>query len=92
MSPQFVESDYVLVFSRRNLKLKRGQIVVVNHPFYGTIVKRIARVTRGNTLRLRGDNRQESTSTEALGEITQDQVIGKVVWHIPGKRQPASRA
>ena len=83
MSPQFVENDYVLAFSRRNLRLKPGQVVVVSHPLYGTIIKRIAQITNDHKLRLRGDNQQQSTSTEALGEIIQEQVIGRVVWHIP---------
>lgn len=80
MSPAFNHGDYVFTLRWRT-GLKPGDVVVVDHPRFKTIIKRIAAINPRGELRLYGDN-PASTSSEALGWQSADGVIGKVIWHI----------
>lgn len=80
MSPAFCHNDYVFTLRRRS-GLKTGDVVVINHPRFNTIIKRIAEISPEGALRLEGDN-PASTDTESLGWQPPSKVIGKVIWHI----------
>lgn len=87
MSPHFNHNDYVMSFSWRQTEFCVGDVVVLNHPRFFTIIKRIAEINDQGELRLRGDN-PASTPSEEIGWQPIHRVIGKVVWHI----QPPSEA
>ncbi|ROS05383.1 nickel-type superoxide dismutase maturation protease [Sinobacterium caligoides] len=86
MLPTFRSGDYVLALKRRRIALDIGDVVVVQHPRFGTIIKRLTGITDGSTLLIAGDNRLASTPQPTLGSITPEQVIGKVIFHIAGQK------
>jgi signal peptidase I len=88
MSPNFHDGDFVIALRWPGLRLQPGQAVLVDHPIFGLIIKRIKQI---NTeaggqpcYQLTGDN-PASTSSETLGWITPKQIFGRVVWHIQPK-------
>lgn len=87
MSPHFNHDDYVMSFSWRQTEFYVGDVVVLNHPRFLTIIKRIAEINDQGELRLHGDN-PASTRSEEIGWQPPHRVIGKVIWHI----QPHSKA
>ncbi|WP_230661729.1 S26 family signal peptidase [Psychrobacter sp. I-STPA10] len=69
--------------------LKVGDIVAVRHSQYGDIIKRICQIEYDDKrsitgLYLVGDNPSHSVSTEQMGLVEVEQVIGKVVWWVNG--------
>ncbi|MGO2339967.1 MAG: S26 family signal peptidase [Psychrobacter sp.] len=80
-----------------NLKLEVGDIVAVDHPKYGHIIKRITQLEYSlaskstdkrpqkhhiTRLRLKGDNYIASTSEAAMGWVEANHLIGKVVYQL----------
>ncbi len=83
MRPAFCEGDFVITWQTHRLKI--GDVITVNHPRYGLIIKRISQIDRSSdlpSLTLNGDNRRLSTPSDALGVVSIEQVLGKVLWHI----------
>lgn len=74
MTPTLAPGDYILVTKAR--AIRSGFVVLVDHPKYGVIVKRIASVS-GASISLEGDG-ADSTPTEALGYVTDKAVRGRV--------------
>ena len=69
--------------------LKVGDIVAVRHIYYGNIIKRICQIDYNDKcmmtgLYLLGDNPSQSVSTEQMGWVDIEQVIGKVVCWVNG--------
>ena len=81
MSPTLAPGDYMIVTRARTIR--PGFVVLVDHPKYGSIVKRVKSV-EGGQLSLEGDG-AESTSTEAMGLIGLSAVKGRVRWAITPK-------
>lgn len=82
MQPTLNEGDYVVAFSRfitRFLKPKTNKLVVVDHPEHGVMVKRVLQ-SSNECIRLVGDNKQDSLSTEAMGELAYEHVLGRVCF------------
>jgi len=75
MVPRLHDGDYVI--STKLLSLKPGRLVVVNHPDYQRMVKRVLAVKEGRFL-LIGEN-AGSVSTEQMGWCELDQVVGVVI-------------
>lgn len=73
MAPTLAPGDYLIITKARTLR--SGFVVLVDHPKYGQIVKRITSVA-DNSVRLEGDG-PDSTSTDALGEIALNHVKGR---------------
>lgn len=82
MSPNFMPGDYVISFAWYGTRYQKGDVVVVKHPHYHTLIKRIAEINRilGKVL-LSGDN-PASTSSESLGWLKQTTLVGKVIFQI----------
>jgi nickel-type superoxide dismutase maturation protease len=80
MLPNYRSGDFVLTFRRRRQAIKPGDVVVVDHPRFGRIIKRISAIPQPDTFTLSGDNHLASTHSEKLGEVSIDQLQGKVVW------------
>ncbi len=81
MAPNFTHNDYVLSFAWRGTRYRPGDVVIVKHPQYRTIIKRIAEINNQGQALLAGDN-PASTSSNSLGWQEQEDLIGKVIWHI----------
>jgi len=82
MLPTLTEGDFVVAFGRfisRFLKPKAGKLVIVDHPVEGIMIKRVAEVLEKH-VRLEGDNKEESISTDVMGEVEFHNVIGRVLF------------
>ena len=83
MSPQFNCGDYVVlltVFKKRFLA--QGQRVVFDHPQYGRMIKEIVSIDQANrTYTAKGLN-TESVSTQQIGAMPFDSLVGRVIWTI----------
>lgn len=82
MLPSFSNNDYVLFFAPFFYTPRINQVVLVEHPRLGTIIKRIASHHPYHGYLLAGDNPQKSTSTEAMGWIDASNIYGRAIWHI----------
>jgi nickel-type superoxide dismutase maturation protease len=84
LSPVFLEGDFVVVskipFVLR--KIKAGDIVVFQHPVYGTMIKKVEYISpNGEEIFVLGTH-PESTDSRQFGPLQRRQLIGKVIWHI----------
>lgn len=77
MSPTLHHGDYVITRTYL-LALRVGDVVVVQHPQFDIIIKRIAAILP-HGLTLQGDNLEASTSSECMGLVSNTRVLGKVV-------------
>lgn len=81
MLPGLRCGDYVLVFCYPK-KLTVGDVVVVQHPQLGIIIKRVKHFLPNGHFFIVGDNTLASTPSEIMGEISRDQILGKVFFRI----------
>ena len=81
MRPTLAPDDYMIITKARTLR--SGFVVLVNHPEYGVIVKRIKSI-ESDSLRLVGDG-NVTTSTHEMGDVPTSNVIGRVRWAIKPK-------
>lgn len=82
MSPRFFEGDYVVCYSHPWQRYAVNDVVVVNHPRFGIIIKRIVRLcTPSKEVLLAGDNLL-STSSDELGWQPYRNILGKVFWRV----------
>lgn len=92
MLPLYCSGDYVLschltVLGLRWLTLRTGDRVVVKHAELGLLVKRVHQIN-GERYLLVGEN-NTSYSTEAMGWVRRQQLVGKVIAHIASKKHAA---
>ncbi len=82
MLPTLKNGEEVLVKTGKILQI--GDIVVANHPFKQSviIIKRIEKISTSGKLFLVGDNPSESTDSRNFGEISAEEIIGKVVCRL----------
>lgn len=89
MSPTLRDGDFVVVLDRRVTRRYRvGDIVVVAHPTFGRIVKRVAARDSEGRISLAGDS-PRSTSREALGWVPERAIVGHVCLHVPRREKAA---
>jgi signal peptidase I len=84
LSPVFLEGDFVVVskipFVLR--KIGAGDVVVFRHAVYGTMIKKVERISPdGEEIFVVGTH-PESTDSRQFGPFRRRQLIGKVIWHI----------
>ncbi|BES70170.1 hypothetical protein RE428_11880 [Marinobacter nanhaiticus D15-8W] len=84
MLPALADGDFVLAFRCARQALEAGDRVVVDHPEFGRIIKRVDRILPGGDLNISGDNPAMSTHSERLGQIPRERVAGKVLMVIRG--------
>lgn len=81
LSPFLMAGDYVLVGSlpRRLLSIREGDIVVLRHPQYGTLIKRVESLSAGgDELFVVGDH-PDSIDSRMFGPVRRASVVGKVL-------------
>ncbi len=91
MSPRYAHGDYVLTFRGVRPRYRPNDIVVVDHPDLGIIVKRVLDTRhRSNCqhleLKLTGEN-PASSSPEHIGWQGSERVLGRVIWHVKKPRR-----
>lgn len=81
MSPLLEDGDYALMrrISRRST-IKVGDIVLIAHPKFGDIIKRIGVVTADGYV-AEGIAAQ-SVSAAEIGTVGRDDVLAKLVWRV----------
>jgi len=60
------------------LPIRTGQRMVINHPKYGIIVKKVAIVDKNGFVWSKGENK-DSLSVEQLGPVYKHQILGRVI-------------
>lgn len=83
LSPFFLPGDYVLISSLKLLtgKIKKGDMIVFQHPEYGRMIKRVTSVDKQSGFSVAGTH-PDSLASSVIGRIPPDWVTGKVIWHI----------
>lgn len=81
MAPTLTPGDYLILTKARTFR--SGFVVLVDHPKYGQIIKRISAVT-DSFVRLEGDG-AESTSSGDMGDVSVSHIKGKAIWAITPK-------
>ena len=81
MSPTLAPGDYMIVTKAR--AIRPGFVVLLDHPKYGRIVKRISSVNE-NLISLAGDG-PNSTASDAMGQVSLTAVQGRIHWAITPK-------
>lgn len=82
MSPAIMPNNYVLLHSFGSMKhLKKGQIVKVAHPIFGTIIQRIAYQDKNGLYWLAGDD-PNSLACCQIGPISAEQIIGVMICNL----------
>jgi hypothetical protein len=91
MSPTLHDGDFVVALRTRWAgRYRPGDVVLVDHPALGWIIKRIARLEPEGWLRLEGDD-PESCSSEFLGNVPLQAVLGRAVLRITPPPRGMSR-
>ena len=85
LEPKYNGGDFLITTSISFVlhSLKPGDIVVFNHPVYGTMVKQIQQMDPQTGELFVVGTHPESTDSRHFGPIPQSWLKGKVLWHIP---------
>jgi len=79
MLPELTNGDFVIV-SKLYFKLKVGDLIVAEHPKYKSIIKRVIKMSTSQGVMLTG-TAQESVSSDKMGWISPQHILGKVFCH-----------
>lgn len=86
LHPRFQHGDFVLIskFVGNVTKLKPGDPIVFRHAHYGTIIKLVSRIDfEADEIEVVG-NYYGSLDSRSFGPISKNDVLGKVIFCIPG--------
>ena len=84
MQPTVSSGDYIVALKYYFKPIRAGDIVIVNHPQYNEIIKRVKHIDNQGNYWLIGDG-ADSLSTAKMGAICPAQILGKLYWRIPAK-------
>jgi phage repressor protein C with HTH and peptisase S24 domain len=89
LTPDYRDGDFVLVSKVPFLfrPPQSGDVVAFRRPPYGTLIKRVKYIDPDGGLFVIGTH-NESVDSREFGEVSQDALIGKVIWHV---RNPRTR-
>jgi signal peptidase I len=85
LSPLLEEGDFVLVLKIPFRFLRKGDIFVFQHPFYGTMIKLVAEKFPEKGFVHAIGVHPLSTDSQKIGPVMKDDIIGKVFLRIPRK-------
>jgi len=80
MLPELADGDFVIV-NRLFWSLKPREVIVANHIRYAQIIKRVKSYLPDKGILLEGIS-DRSVSSEQMGWIPRDQVVGKVIFSV----------
>ena len=86
MLPTLTGGDFVIA-SRLYRHINVDDLLVINHPRYGKIIKRVKEISNNKDVYITGDNNTESVSSAQMGWIKSNQIQGKVLFSI--KQNPS---
>jgi signal peptidase I len=83
LTPGYQDGDFVLVSKIPFIfhPPAPGDVIAFRQPGYGLLIKRIQSVNQGGEMNVIG-TRIESIDSRMFGPVRQQDMIGKVVWHI----------
>jgi signal peptidase I len=83
LTPGYQNGDFVLVSKIPFIfhPPAPGDVIAFRQPGYGLLIKRIQSVNQGGEMNVIG-TRIESIDSRMFGPVRQQDMIGKVVWHI----------
>lgn len=86
--PAFRQGDFVLISKIPFLLrfLKPGDVIVFDHPVYGTLIKRIDHITPDGESFFVVGSHEWSVDSRQFGTVSKGALLGKVILHI---RKPA---
>ena len=84
MRPTLAPGDYLILTKARAQTLRAGFVVLVDHPEYGRIVKRVKAVSE-SSLTIEGDNLAASTASEDMGDVSLECIKGRARWAVTPK-------
>ncbi len=93
LSPLYEEGDFVFIikipffFSFYQPGIHPGDIIVLRHPYYGVLIKRVQWLTPDAKQIFVLGTHAESTDSRTFGLVERKWVQGKVLWQI---RRPRS--
>lgn len=80
MSPDYQDGDFVFLMNLFRGRIKRGDVIVFINQLYGTLIKRVEKITdEGIYVLGTGEN---SLDSRRLGPVNPAAVQGKVIWNI----------
>lgn len=90
LAPHYQEGDFVVIvkipFLLRINRLKEDDVIVFRHIKLGVMMKRIHYFSpQDGGIYVYGTH-PSSVDSRQFGPIRQADIIGKVIWHIPGSR------
>lgn len=89
LSPEYQEGDFVLIGKTPRFlsSVRQGDLFVFRHPLFGTMLKKVHRVSAGGSQIHVIGTHENSVDSRQFGPVRKDDLIGKVIWHIrrPGR-------
>ena len=84
LSPFFLPDDFVLILKKPvfNSTFKPGSVIVFSHPDYGLLIKEVVLHDKPSGQIIVRGTHPSSTDSTHFGPISQQDVVGKVIWHI----------
>jgi signal peptidase I len=89
LSPSYLEGDYVVVATIPFLlqRINAGDIIVFRHDTYGMMIKQVESVDNPEERVYVIGTDPNSVDSRRFGPIRREDITGKVIWHIPRRRE-----
>lgn len=86
MSPLYNDGDYVITSSIPLIfdRISENSIIVFNSPVLGILIKKVSSSDNKGIFYVKGIN-SDSLSSEKIGPVKKDEIIGTVLLHIKRK-------
>lgn len=84
LAPDYQDGDFVLTSRIPVLfgRLRSGDVVVFEHEFYGTLIKRVERIDAALDQLFVVGLPDDSVDSRRFGPVPRRSIRGKVIWHI----------
>jgi signal peptidase I len=88
LQPTYRPGDFVFSSKLPYLfrPIRRGDVIVFRHRNHGIMIKRVANPNRADGQIAVSGTHPESIDSKEFGGIDPSAIIGKVIWHVRGRR------